>query len=196
MNKFTKGAIATGAAVVLLMGGAGTLAYWNDSENLTAGATGISSGTLDVAPTGTPAWTVAPLTATTPTNVWGTPQAITNISTFKMVPGDRVTYTAQVNVTATGQTLKATFTPSGFAAASATSGSELYALLNANTTVTVSGLGTPTAGVYTVPANATTLATVTVTVNWPNGTTAVDNAAKLQTVNFTQLGVNVTQVFN
>ena len=36
MNKLTKGAIATAAGVILLMGGAGTLAYWNDSDNVLA----------------------------------------------------------------------------------------------------------------------------------------------------------------
>ncbi len=32
MNKTTKGALAAGAAVVLLTGGAGTLAFWTDSS--------------------------------------------------------------------------------------------------------------------------------------------------------------------
>ncbi|MGK2241757.1 MAG: alternate signal-mediated exported protein, partial [Rhodococcus sp. (in: high G+C Gram-positive bacteria)] len=33
MNKTTKGAIAAGAAAVLLAGGAGTMAAWNSSTN-------------------------------------------------------------------------------------------------------------------------------------------------------------------
>jgi len=33
MNKVTKGAIAAAAGVILLMGGAGTLASWNSSAN-------------------------------------------------------------------------------------------------------------------------------------------------------------------
>ena len=35
MNKTTKGALAGGAAAVLLMGGVGTLAYWTADEDVT-----------------------------------------------------------------------------------------------------------------------------------------------------------------
>ena len=34
VKKTTKGAIASGVAVMLLLGGGGTLAYWNDTANL------------------------------------------------------------------------------------------------------------------------------------------------------------------
>lgn len=44
MNKFAKGSLAAGAGLVLLLGGAGTLAYWNDSAELTGGT--INAGTL------------------------------------------------------------------------------------------------------------------------------------------------------
>ena len=50
MNRSTKGALAAGVAVVLLTGGAGTLAYWNATETVTG--TPISSGELKL---GTPA---------------------------------------------------------------------------------------------------------------------------------------------
>lgn len=49
MNKTTKGALAAGAAAVLLMGGAGTLAYWSDSVDVPGGA--VNGGTLSL---GTP----------------------------------------------------------------------------------------------------------------------------------------------
>src|SRR5699024_1312147 len=38
MNKFAKGSVAAGAGLVLLLGGAGTLAYWNDSAELANGS--------------------------------------------------------------------------------------------------------------------------------------------------------------
>ena len=50
MNKLVKGSIAAAAGISLLMGGAGSLALWNDSVTVNAGT--VSSGTLDVS-TGT-----------------------------------------------------------------------------------------------------------------------------------------------
>jgi alternate signal-mediated exported protein len=44
MKKSTKGALAAGAAAVLLLGGAGTLAYWSDSIDLPGGS--VTSGEL------------------------------------------------------------------------------------------------------------------------------------------------------
>jgi alternate signal-mediated exported protein len=46
MNKSTKGALAAAAAGVLLLGGAGTLAFWTDTES-TPGVT-INTGHLDL----------------------------------------------------------------------------------------------------------------------------------------------------
>ena len=56
MNKTVKGAFAAGTAAFLLVGGAGSLAYWNDTANV-AGST-INSGTLtlDSSSCGTAAW--------------------------------------------------------------------------------------------------------------------------------------------
>ena len=47
MKKTTKGALAAGSAAVLLMGGVGTLAYWNDSEDVDRYDGGL--GQLDLA---------------------------------------------------------------------------------------------------------------------------------------------------
>jgi alternate signal-mediated exported protein len=46
MNSTTKGSLAAVVAALLLTGGAGTLAYWNDTENVPGGP--ISSGQLDL----------------------------------------------------------------------------------------------------------------------------------------------------
>ncbi|GAA3326839.1 MULTISPECIES: alternate-type signal peptide domain-containing protein [Paeniglutamicibacter] len=52
MNKMTKGALATGLDVALLLGGGGTLAVWNKSVAEPAGT--ITSGDLELtAGTGT-----------------------------------------------------------------------------------------------------------------------------------------------
>lgn len=47
MKKSTKGALAAGGAAALLLGGAGTLAYWTDTADVPG--TSITSGHLDLA---------------------------------------------------------------------------------------------------------------------------------------------------
>ncbi|KAB1662503.1 alternate-type signal peptide domain-containing protein [Pseudoclavibacter chungangensis] len=46
MNKLTKGAIAASAALVLLLAGGGTLAYWNDTADLDGA--NITAGNLQL----------------------------------------------------------------------------------------------------------------------------------------------------
>ena len=92
MNKLTKSAIAGAAGIALLLGGAGSLAYWNSSA--TVGASAINAGTLAIAATGT--------TTTTYTSGGGAVSLI--------VPGDSVTVTQPVTVSATGDHLKAKLT--------------------------------------------------------------------------------------
>src|SRR5690606_34468068 len=86
MNKLLKGSIAGAAGIVLLLGGAGTLAYWNDSANLT-NAGSISSGVLNVE-----ADAAAP-------GSW-------NNSISLIVPGDTRTFTQSLDLAATGDNLK------------------------------------------------------------------------------------------
>lgn len=84
MNTFAKGSIAAGAGVVLLLGGAGSLAYWNDSADLGGGT--ISAGELAIdASAGT----------------W-----LPSIAAW--VPGDRSTYSTTLTVTATGDNIQGT----------------------------------------------------------------------------------------
>ncbi|WP_275001188.1 alternate-type signal peptide domain-containing protein [Promicromonospora iranensis] len=56
MERLTKAALATGGAAVLLLGGAGTLAFWTD-EGLATG-TDVTSGTLTVTDGTCGAWTL------------------------------------------------------------------------------------------------------------------------------------------
>jgi len=87
MNKLVKGSIAGAAGVALLLGGAGTLALWNDSASINAGT--VTSGVLDVA-TGT-------------AGSWSPDLDL-------IVPGDTIVYTETLDVTATGDNLNATIT--------------------------------------------------------------------------------------
>ncbi len=151
MNKLAKGAVATALGTALLLGGAGTLALWNDSADLGAGQD-IASGvlTLDAA-TGT--WDANPA-------LW--------------VPGDAITYTTTVSIVAQGDNLAAELSVDP---ASITGSPALLAALD--TTLAVSdvagGALTPVAGqdnVFTVvPTDATSgapvTATVTVTIGFP-----------------------------
>lgn len=99
MDKKTKGAIAAGAAALLLAGGAGTFATWNDSKTLNAGT--VTAGQLKF--TGTPAgeW----YKGTDTSEATGTK---VTISTYRIVPGDVLTYKATADFIAQGDNLNAT----------------------------------------------------------------------------------------
>ena len=94
MNKMTKGALATGLGVALLLGGGGTLAVWNKSVAEPAGT--IASGDLDLT-AGTGTWT----------NDAGT--AI-QLNSYKVVPGDELHFTQPVNVVLDGDLMSASLT--------------------------------------------------------------------------------------
>ena len=95
MNKATKGAVAAGAAALLLAGGAGTMAAWNANAPMTGGT--INSGHLTLTASGTPTWSVN-----------GTALAPGAIDTYKVVPGDKVVYSGKVTIGAVGHNLSAT----------------------------------------------------------------------------------------
>lgn len=96
MNKLIKSAIAAAAAMTLLLGGAGTFAQWNSNISVAAGT--VSSGTMTVTLVGTPVWTdVSP----------GKTAKRVNLSTFRMVPGDKLRLVQRVRLKATGNNLKA-----------------------------------------------------------------------------------------
>ena len=165
MNKLVKGSIAAAAGISLLMGGAGSLALWNDS--VTVSASTVSSGTLDVATTTPGAWSQ---------------------SIAKIVPGDTVTYTETLALTAIGDHLKATVgsniatITNGITGSSATA---TYVVKNASNVVV-----TPTAGVYTLGGGSYTVA-VTVTVTFPS--TVSDQVGQNASVNLSTLAITVTQ---
>ncbi|OJX62946.1 MAG: hypothetical protein BGO95_11030 [Micrococcales bacterium 73-13] len=92
MNKNAKGAIAVGAAVLLLLGGGGTFALWNTSSTLNAGS--IDTGHL-TASSFTGGWKDQNGDAFAP----GTDFA---------VPGDVLTYTATSDIDAEGTNLRFT----------------------------------------------------------------------------------------
>ncbi|MBD9699342.1 alternate-type signal peptide domain-containing protein [Flavimobilis sp. GY10621] len=177
MNKITKGAVVGGIGVALLLGGGSTLAYWTDQAPVSGAA--ITSGSLDISDFAAATWTV--------TNN-GTTKPVANIATFKMVPGDTLTYSTTATVTLVGDNLKATIAAAPGAGSITTPG-ELKDRLQ--TTAEVNGGATAeiTAGTHTVP--------VTVTIVWPFGDASsptLDNEAMNETVSFANFNVTLTQV--
>ncbi len=97
MNKTTKGAFAASAAAVLLLGGAGSLAYWSSDATLTTGS--VTAGNLSLNDAKCDAgWTYA------------TGKAGNGAAVAKIVPGDVITKTCTFVVKGAGDNLSATLT--------------------------------------------------------------------------------------
>lgn len=100
MKKTTKGALAAGSAAVLLMGGAGTLAYW--SANTSVAGVEVTAGELKIVND----------TCTTANWVFDSGETVANKTyvpaTDLIVPGDKLTKTCQFEIRATGEHLRAT----------------------------------------------------------------------------------------
>lgn len=92
MHNSIKGALAAISGGALLLGGAGSLAYWNDEG--TVGGADIESGTLALSAGTCAGWKLDGGTAFT---------------TQKLVPGDSLSQVCTFTVTAAGTHLAATF---------------------------------------------------------------------------------------
>lgn len=178
MNKLTKAAIVGAAGIALLLGGAGSLAYWNSSASLT-GAT-ITAGELTIAANNDGAWADAngPIT----------------LSSFRAVPGDVLTYTATFDVTAVGDNLTATvgLTGDSITAANTSDAADvkLASLLQKSTTFKV---GTATTTVVS-PSAGTQTVEVSVELTWPIGTALTgDNDAMNGEVDLSGMTITLTQ---
>ncbi len=177
MNKTTKGTIAIAAAAALLLGGAGSLAYWQESANVASA--NIATGQLHVT-TQTGAWAVKKQGASTFA-------PIANIATFKMVPGDVVTYTVPFTTTAEGDNLAANATIAWGAASSLPTG------VTSATSGTYNGTAF-TGTSFAVVKQATPVSGQLVfTLTWDFGTTGNTNGMS-QTINLAATTVTVAQV--
>lgn len=171
MNKLTKAAIAGAAGIALLLGGAGSLAYWNQSVAITA--TNVDSGSLSLTPTGS--W------STTPT---------------KWVPGDTATYTGTLAIVAVGDNFKGTLsldTTGLFLNAPVNYlESALTVAFNVNVSGTAGKVTGSAGGPYTITAPGTYNLPVTITVTFPYGT-VVDNNTQSLTADLSTVKFNVKQ---
>lgn len=173
MNKLTKAALAGAAGIALLLGGAGSLAYWNDSASM-AGAE-IEAGTLSLTATGS----------------WDDEIAL-------WVPGDAATYTGSVTINATGDNLKAELT---LDKSSLDLTGDLYDALVIDFSADLTGrspIVTGSAGTYVVePGTSTGPITVpiTVTVTFPFGA-VVDNDTQGGSADLSKIEFLLEQVTN
>jgi len=167
MNKLVKGSVAAAAGIALLMGGAGSLALWNDTADIANES--VDSGNLTLT-TSAGSWTNAPA-------IW--------------VPGDESTYTATVTVVATGDNIEADLTIDTLALAGGDA--ELLADLDIEFVVTgtlPTGV-TGSAGSYTIGQAGTFVLPVTITVEFDEGS---DNLTQNQSVDLEGLEFVLEQV--
>jgi alternate signal-mediated exported protein len=206
MNKLVKGTIAGAAGIILLMGGAGSLAYWNDSATAGpgAGSNSITAGTLTVTAVNAGSWTKGFYNAAG--TVVTAPAAVGSLAAVRVVPGNRLVYTQNFNLVATGDDLYFTIGSTAGAVTAATASAADVALaaqinaagLTAFSVGSVSGgtvIPATTPGTYKVSSNAGTPSTIAVTwtVDFPFGATVV-NTAKTGAVSLSQGAITVTQV--
>ncbi len=174
MKKSTKGAIAAGSASVLLLGGVGTLAYWNDSETVTG--TTVGSGQLDLALLACGDWQLD--------GVGGTAG---DLGSREIVPGDSLVKTCTYTLTAEGDHLEASLditTPSwtGGLASKVTTGA----------TFDVDGAPVTPGVAYPFNDGAPSTITAEFTVDFPFGT-GVDNTSQDLTATLGDVTMTVTQ---
>jgi alternate signal-mediated exported protein len=166
MNKSIKGLVAAGAAGLLLLGGAGSLAYWNAAGTVAGGT--VNSGRLAL---------VNPVAGSWVLN--GTPVT----GTITPVPGDQLAYTGSYEVDAVGDDLEATLGVNGGAASGT-----LVNFVTTSVAATVAGQPVTTV----TEANDGDRLAVAVNVDFPFGS-AVDNASQGKTLDLSAITVTLTQ---
>jgi alternate signal-mediated exported protein len=151
MNKTTKGAFAASAAAVLLLGGAGSLAYWSDAETISGGSVTAGNLSLDT-PSCTTGWKYAAGKAGAGTTV------------TKIVPGDVITKTCTFVVKGAGDNLSATLT-----APQTTTAADSVAKADVDVKYTLGGTAMTSPATIT-PADHNKVVSAVITVSFPYGT--------------------------
>lgn len=176
MNRTTKGAIAAGAAAVLLLGGAGSLAYWTDTDAVDGDTFTAGSMSLE------------PLNGC---NVWNLDTAEPGGQPFvpgtdRLVPGDVVTKLCTFTVDAVGTHLRATV--------EAVAGTDSGDLLTSGPLTVGSTLAIGVTPVTEITeANDGDTLTVAVTVTFDS---ASDNGSQTDSAVLDDIDIDTTQVHN
>lgn len=185
MKRSTKGAIAAAAAAVLLLGGAGSLAYWTADGEVDGGT--INSGELKltaVTPCVDAEWTLD--------DGEDAPGETFDPATDAIVPGDVLTKECDFTLTAIGNHLRAVpevTTP-------ATVGGTINPAAAGNVTVAGSFTDASDAAVTEVTeANDGDVLTATITMTFPLGA-IVDNDSQAKTAVLSNYKVTLNQDHN
>jgi alternate signal-mediated exported protein len=152
MKKSTKGALAATAAGVLLLGGAGSLAYWTDDVTAPGGTitTGHLKLTAEADACGT-GWTL---------------DGGVEFTTQKLVPGDSLTQVCQYTVDAAGDHLTATFDASAPTFDDDESAAALTDELDVDASFTVNATDAGD-GTSAVAVKDGDVITATIAIDWP-----------------------------
>lgn len=166
MNKLIKGSVAAAAGIALLMGGAGSLALWNDSATVNAGT--VNSGTLTLNSNGDGAW---------------------DQSLAYIVPGDTVTYTETFEVVAIGDNLSAELTSNIASIIDGIDGSAsttTFTVVDSSLTPVV-----PALGVYSLGEDTYTVS-VSIEVDFPSSVSGLTGQG--QSTDLTAVAITLAQV--
>ena len=204
MNKLTKAAIAGGVGIALLLGGAGTLATWNTSTNISGGtivAGSLTIGTPALSPSATAFWTVKHTTAgavvTKDLILSSGGFTVSGGGAFTSSPGDQLIYTSTVPLTVTGTNLSAVLSLSSGAitAASNTPANNALAAALVNSVVfTAPSLSAVTGLPYTYTLlTGTQNVAFTATMTFPSGTPTNDNPTQGGSVSMAAMALTLTQ---
>lgn len=181
MKKSLKGAIAAGAAGVLLLGGAGTLAFWSDTEVFGGGS--VTAGTLSL---GTPV-----CEPTVGNWVYAVGNAGAGEAVELIVPGDTIAKTCTFPIVATGDNLTATLgVPDELNITPGTPDTTFQA------TVAATYVGSGVApidgdGIITSANNGQTVS-ATIEVEFPFGNATTINANDMQAITASLADITVT----
>lgn len=159
-------AIAVGAA--LLLGGGGTLASWNAADNAAPGT--VVAGDLNVVKSAAGVWK-------------DRAGATVDIASYKVVPGDKLTFTQVLTVTLTGDKMAANIAATGTGAANG--------FTPANVVVTDPVL---TVGGTTVTNPLTTSKTVTATITFEFLSTTTGRGDVNKTYDFGNVAFTLQQI--
>lgn len=176
MKKSTKGAIAAAGAAVLLLGGAGSLAYWTDQGSANGGA--LTTGNMALSD-GTCAgdWTYA--------NGGDAGGTVTTI-----VPGDSITKDCTYTVTGSGDHLTANVTAPGDVTYTTSGGTPTTMQLTASATYDLGG--TPVANGDSFAITGTQTLTAHIVVTFPYGDASTINANDTQDITATLDAITIT----
>ncbi len=170
MKPIIKAAVATSAGAFLLLGGAGSLAYWQSTDDIDTGS--VSAGRLALTNATAGAWELN-----------GSP--IADVSAVRVVPGDELAWDGAFDIAAIGDNVKGVLAVSG-----ATAGGSLAPYVDVTAVAwTVDG---QTHSTTVTNADDGKALAVALTVDFPFGST-VDNASQGQVLDLTDVAVTLTQ---